>query len=403
MARGRARAGAALFIRRTARRTADEEALLRALAGRHAGRARHEQDRPCGHAGGLARPSGATRTSACPPRRATGSTRCARWLLQTAGWQPHGEGLFMARERHLMALRERREHLARAARQTQAFELYAEELRLAQASPGPDHGRSHRRRPAGRDLQPLLHRKVRFHVERLLAMLLLPCPAVAGAGRGRGGALSRVPGIELVGAALPPDGRRPLSRHRAHAWLQRHVAPRRPGAHGGTTTPGPSTGAERGYVALLVDSFGPRGEREICTQKRAAPSPPGRDRPQDAYASLAWLAAPQGRGSATGPPAWAGRTAGMAVLQHRQGRRARAGRQDGPEFRSAVAFYPGCAVLVRSPTTGLGCPLLIQSGAARRLDAGAAIARRWSRSAQGPRRRRWRSTSTRMPTMPSTA
>jgi tRNA modification GTPase len=53
------------------------------------------------------------------------------WLLRTAGWKPHGEGLFMARRRHLDALREARAHLAAAAAQRGAFELKAEELRLA--------------------------------------------------------------------------------------------------------------------------------------------------------------------------------------------------------------------------------------------------------------------------------
>ena len=54
------------------------------------------------------------------------------WLLEAAGWKPHGEGVFMARERHLHALARAREHLSQAGMQLQAFELFAEELRLAQ-------------------------------------------------------------------------------------------------------------------------------------------------------------------------------------------------------------------------------------------------------------------------------
>jgi tRNA modification GTPase len=54
------------------------------------------------------------------------------WLLETAGWKPHGEGLFMARERHLRALQQSREHLLAASGLGQAFELMAEELRLGQ-------------------------------------------------------------------------------------------------------------------------------------------------------------------------------------------------------------------------------------------------------------------------------
>ena len=57
-------------------------------------------------------------------------------LLGLVGWQGAGEGLFMARERHLQALREAREHLtiahAHAQRRDEVLDLFAEELRLAQ-------------------------------------------------------------------------------------------------------------------------------------------------------------------------------------------------------------------------------------------------------------------------------
>ena len=55
-----------------------------------------------------------------------------QWLLETAGWLPHGEGVFMARARHLHALRSAKECLARAALELGRWELLAEELRLAQ-------------------------------------------------------------------------------------------------------------------------------------------------------------------------------------------------------------------------------------------------------------------------------
>jgi tRNA modification GTPase len=58
------------------------------------------------------------------------------WLLATAGWRPHGEGLFMARDRHVAAIREARGHLLAAASSAQAFELMAENLRLAQGALG---------------------------------------------------------------------------------------------------------------------------------------------------------------------------------------------------------------------------------------------------------------------------
>jgi tRNA modification GTPase len=54
------------------------------------------------------------------------------WLLETAGWQPSGEGVFMARERHLTALKLAKDHLDAAMERSAQFELFAEELRLAQ-------------------------------------------------------------------------------------------------------------------------------------------------------------------------------------------------------------------------------------------------------------------------------
>lgn len=56
-------------------------------------------------------------------------------LLQQAGWQAGSEGVFVARERHLQALQQTREHVGRAqalvAQADAALELLAEELRLA--------------------------------------------------------------------------------------------------------------------------------------------------------------------------------------------------------------------------------------------------------------------------------
>ena len=58
-------------------------------------------------------------------------------LLRIAGWQQTGESLYLARERHLIALRSARRHLdlaaSHAAQDDQSLDLFAEELRLAQA------------------------------------------------------------------------------------------------------------------------------------------------------------------------------------------------------------------------------------------------------------------------------
>ena len=57
-------------------------------------------------------------------------------LLRVAGWQPTGESLYLARERHLIALRNAHEHLQAALNLSEqdnpALDLFAEELRLMQ-------------------------------------------------------------------------------------------------------------------------------------------------------------------------------------------------------------------------------------------------------------------------------
>jgi tRNA modification GTPase len=66
----------------------------------------------------------------------TGLDVLRRRLLETVGWQAAPEGLYIARERHLQALRRVQQHLEHAAAhlaaQAQALDLLAEELRLAQ-------------------------------------------------------------------------------------------------------------------------------------------------------------------------------------------------------------------------------------------------------------------------------
>ena len=68
-------------------------------------------------------------------KRGDGSTCCVRSCcgLRVAGG---AEGVYLARERHLIALRAAQEHLAQAAdhaeQRAQSLDLFAEELRLAQ-------------------------------------------------------------------------------------------------------------------------------------------------------------------------------------------------------------------------------------------------------------------------------
>jgi len=53
-------------------------------------------------------------------------------LLKAAGWRHTGEGAFMARERHLSALRLARDNLEQARNHWRDLEFFAEELKLAQ-------------------------------------------------------------------------------------------------------------------------------------------------------------------------------------------------------------------------------------------------------------------------------
>ncbi|HEU4647326.1 MAG TPA: GTPase, partial [Burkholderiales bacterium] len=55
-------------------------------------------------------------------------------ILAEAGWRAAGESVFLARERHLQALQQAATHLQAAADELRRWELFAEELRLAQAA-----------------------------------------------------------------------------------------------------------------------------------------------------------------------------------------------------------------------------------------------------------------------------
>lgn len=115
-----------------------------------------------------------------------------------------------------------------------------------------------------------------------------------------------------------------------------------------------------GFVVLILDSLTPRGEKEICTQN-VSKIRVNVERVRDAYAGLAYLA-----GLANVDPSriflqgWSngGSTTLNALSANAPGRKAA-----GPQFKAAVAYYPGCFQLIRehwNPTL----PLLVQAGAA---------------------------------------
>jgi dienelactone hydrolase len=118
-----------------------------------------------------------------------------------------------------------------------------------------------------------------------------------------------------------------------------------------------------GFHVLQLDSFGPRGQQEICTQN---PQPVRADveRPRDAHQALAWLAKQPGvddkRIHLLG---WS--NGGSAVLNANVPDAY--GRGDFGDkalnFRSVVAFYPGCGQLTQNKYRAVA-PTLIQAGGA---------------------------------------
>jgi tRNA modification GTPase len=78
-------------------------------------------------------PAGAVAVSA---KTGVGLERLREAILQAVGWSATGESVFLARERHLRALERAKAHLAAADRELSRWELFAEELRLAQVALG---------------------------------------------------------------------------------------------------------------------------------------------------------------------------------------------------------------------------------------------------------------------------
>jgi tRNA modification GTPase len=124
-------AGAALLISSPDHPSADDGSIAKRLPpSMPVARVENKVDLSGGKAGLAASPGAPlVRVSA---KTGVGIDALRRWLLDTAGWKPHGEGLFVARERHLVALEEARQRLQAATHNSQAFELMAEELRLGQ-------------------------------------------------------------------------------------------------------------------------------------------------------------------------------------------------------------------------------------------------------------------------------
>lgn len=113
-----------------------------------------------------------------------------------------------------------------------------------------------------------------------------------------------------------------------------------------------------GYVALLVDSFGPRNESSVCSTSSAASMSPQHERMPDAYAARRYLEAqPFVDRQRIGLMGWGhgGWTLLFAVDEVYLTEVAT------PPFKAAIALYPWCGM---TRLHRLNAPLLILSGEA---------------------------------------
>lgn len=116
-----------------------------------------------------------------------------------------------------------------------------------------------------------------------------------------------------------------------------------------------------GYGVLLVDSFNPRGERQICTVNPKARAIQEEHRWLDAYGAIEYLNARAdvvpGKIGAIGFSH--GGTAAVQVMNAELPVK----KQGAPGFAAAIAMYPGCAsTLAARPDYVAYAPLLILAG-----------------------------------------
>ena len=121
--------------------------------------------------------------------------------------------------------------------------------------------------------------------------------------------------------------------------------------------------ASKGYVALLVDSFGPRGYGEGFPKYSYKQRPPVVSeqtvRPLDAYAALAYLRSRnEVVGDRVGVQGWS--NGAMTVLSALDsGRAAQSKRTEASGFRAAIAQYPGCRTQSRQADYKPYAPVLM--------------------------------------------
>ena len=193
----------------------------------------------------------------------------------------------------------------------------------------------------------------------------------------------RPEGVKLKGFIYRPAGRRVRSRRSSRCIIATASASAGRRSRRATRDWGERLAAG-GFVVLFPDSFGSRGIGAQCSAgQRSMRS--GRERVGRRGRGAALAAGAElrrgGPGVADRLGQWRGRGAVDRAAAHRQARTAK------PDFRSAVAFFPGCRRL-RDTAWSARLPTLILIGAQGRLDARRAPASRWwparAAAARGP-------------------
>lgn len=100
--------------------------------------------------------------------------------------------------------------------------------------------------------------------------------------------------------------------------------------------------AEKGFVVLAVDSFNPRGHKEVCTQSNR-PILESRERPRDAYGALKYLVAqPFVNKDRVFLLGFSNGATGTLYAVEADGKPHMLAVEAKIAFRAAMAFYPGC-------------------------------------------------------------
>ena len=137
------------------------------------------------------------------------------------------------------------------------------------------------------------------------------------------------------------------------------------GSHAGRLGPDPLRYVQilnaAGIGVLFTESFVPRGESSICSQKSHLRRITEEDRRLDVYGALNWLARQPGVDAARlAVVGWS--HGGQTVLASADASSALV-RAAGVQPAALVAFYPGCSKALNNAHYALSAPTLIMSGA----------------------------------------